>query len=222
MGTRFWRFSTLIIRTILKVTRLLTLSYFCIGVAASHAAPQKLLVLGDSISAAYGMSLEQGWVALLARHLATSHPDLSIVNASVSGETTSGALLRLPSLLAETKPTIVLVELGGNDGLRGYPTGLLRDNLKQLVTASQASGAQVIVVQMEIPPNYGARYTGAFRASYALIAEQTNSVLAPFMLDGVATHSDLMQPDGIHPTVAAQQQLLDNILPTILAVLKSL
>jgi acyl-CoA thioesterase-1 len=178
--------------------------------------------MGDSISAAYGMSLKQGWVALLAGQLATSHPNLTIVNASVSGETTSGALARLPSLLAETEPTIVLVELGGNDGLRGYPTGLLRDNLKQLVTLSQAYGAQVIVVQMEIPPNYGGRYTRAFHASYALIAEQTNSVLAPFMLDGVATHSDLMQPDGIHPTVAAQQLLLDNILPTVLAVLKSL
>lgn len=209
----------MIIRNILKTTRFVALTCIFIGAAASHASAQKLLVVGDSISAAYGMSLQQGWVALLAGRLTVSHPNIVVVNASVSGETTSGALLRLPKLLAETKPDIVLVELGGNDGLRGYPIGLLRDNLKQLVTLSQGSGAQVIVVQMEIPPNYGARYTRAFHASYALTAEQTDSVLAPFILDGVATQRKLMQADGIHPTVAAQQQLMDNIFPSILAVL---
>jgi len=168
------------------------------------------------------MSLQQGWVALLAGRLAISHPELSVVNASVSGETTGGALLRLPKLLADTKPEIVLVELGGNDGLRGYPIPLFRDNLAQLVTLSQASGARVIVVQMEIPPNYGTRYSGAFHDSYSLIAKQTDSLLAPFLLEGVAIHDGLMQADGIHPSIAAQAMLLENILPTLLAALNEL
>ncbi len=176
-------------------------------------------MLGDSISAAYGMSVQQGWVALLARQLEHDHPDVDIINASISGETTVGGLRRLPGLLAQHKPDIVLLELGANDGLRGYPIGSFRKNLQEIVELSQRSGAELIVVQMEIPPNYGGRYTRAFHDSYTLISENTASILAPFILDGVAGNPDLIQADGLHPTVDAQPRLMENLLPTILTLL---
>lgn len=169
------------------------------------------------------MSLEQGWVALLARELATTYPQqYTVVNASISGETTGGGLRRLPPLLAEHQPRLVIIELGANDGLRGFPLGNLRDNLGSLVELSQESGAGVILLPMEIPPNYGARYTAGFRQSYRDVARDSGSVLAPFVLDGVATDPALMQDDGIHPTAGAQAMLLDNVLPTISQVLSDL
>ena len=167
----------------------------------AQAKEHRLLVLGDSISAAYGMSLEQGWVALLAQNLADREPAPEVINASISGETTGGGLRRLPALLAQHSPSLVILELGGNDGLRGFPLSALRSNLDQLVDLSQAAGAEVILVPMEIPPNYGARYTAGFRASF------------------VDTNPALMQADGIHPSVEAQPLLLQNILPTVQAVL---
>ena len=177
------------------------------------------MVLGDSISAAYGMSLEQGWVSAMEDSLAPRYPGQKVVNASISGETSGGALVRLPALLQQHQPSLVIVELGGNDGLRGYPLSKFRQNLEALVTQSQDQGARVIVVPMEIPPNYGSRYTAGFRQVFRDVAQKTGSTLAPFLLDGVATNPELMQDDGIHPTVAAQPLLLDNILPTVLAVL---
>jgi acyl-CoA thioesterase-1 len=174
---------------------------------------RSVLVLGDSISAAYGMSLDQGWVALLAGRLAETHPEWQVVNASISGETSAGAAARLPALLAEHKPAVVVIELGGNDGLRGYPVKRLRNNLRSMVEQSRASGAQVLLLAMEIPPNYGSRYTQAFRSSFATVAEETGSALSPFMLDGVATDQSLMQNDGIHPSVEAQPLLLANVWP---------
>ena len=152
----------------------------------------------------------------MERRLTDSHPDVTIINASISGETTGGGLRRLPGLLASHKPTIVLVELGANDGLRGYPNKSFRHNLNEIVTLSQQIDAKVILVQMEVPPNYGTRYTSAFHDSYTLVAESTDSILAPFIMAGVAGNSTLIQGDGLHPTVAAQPQLLDNILPTLL------
>jgi acyl-CoA thioesterase-1 len=183
------------------------------------ANEQKILVLGDSISAAYGMSLEQGWVARLASRL---EPGFTVVNASISGETTEGGLRRLPPLLQTHQPDLVIIELGGNDGLRGYPLKTLRENLAGMVDLSQQSGARVILVPMEIPPNYGTRYTEGFRLAYQSVAEATDSTLAPFILDGVATRPRLMQPDGIHPTVEAQPLLLENMLPTVESVLADL
>jgi acyl-CoA thioesterase-1 len=184
-----------------------------------QAREHRILVLGDSISAAYGMSLEQGWVTLLVEQLANLESPSEVVNASISGETTAGGLRRLPQLLAQHRPNVVIIELGGNDGLRGYPLDRLRTNLDRLVALSVEAGAQVILVPMQIPPNYGARYTAGFRDSFTDIADSTGTLLAPFLLDGIATDPALMQADGIHPTVAAQPLLLENILPTIQIVL---
>ena len=179
------------------------------------ARANTLLVVGDSISAAYGMSLDKGWVALLAGRMAESHPDYTVINASISGETTGGALRRIDQLLAQHQPSVVLIELGGNDGLRGFPINRFRDNLTQLAQRSQAAGAKVIIAAIRIPPNYGSRYTSSFHDSFALVADATDSLLAPFILQDIATEPGLMQADGIHPTVEAQQILLDNLYPYI-------
>ncbi len=218
MGTRFCRFSVLIMQQFLyhylRAPALLGLLLLAIGNPA-FAKENTLLVLGDSISAAYGMSLDKGWVALLAGQMAQSHPDYQVVNASISGETTGGALSRLDSLLEQHKPAVVVIELGGNDGLRGYPVNKLRGNLNQLAKRSSDAGARVVMVSIQIPPNYGSRYTSSFHESYALVAENTDSILTPFILDGIATDADLMQADGIHPKSEAQANMLDNMLPYI-------
>jgi acyl-CoA thioesterase-1 len=191
--------------------------------SAVQAREHNILVLGDSISAAYGMSLQQGWVALLAQQLKDQHPQqYTVVNASISGETTTGGLRRLPPLLQEHQPAVVIIELGANDGLRGFPLGTLRRNLMTLVRTSQDAGAKVILLPMEIPPNYGARYTSGFRQSFVQVAEETDSAITPFLLEGVATDPALMQGDGIHPTVQAQPKLLHNALPTVMKVLEQL
>lgn len=187
--------------------------------AQAVADENKILVLGDSISAAYGMSLEQGWVAELAVYLKERDGGIQVVNASISGETTAGGLRRLPLLLQENQPSIVILELGANDGLRGYSLNTLYDHLKSLVEMAQQADAKVILIPMEIPPNYGSRYTSGFRESFRQVALETNCTLAPFILDGVATNPTLMQGDGIHPTVEAQPLLLNNVLPTVITVL---
>ena len=181
----------------------------------ANANEQTLLVLGDSISAAYGMSLDEGWVALLARQIEQTHPGVDVVNASISGETTGGALRRLPGLLAQHAPQVVLIELGGNDGLRGFPIKSFRDNLSALAGQSNEAGARVVILPMEIPPNYGTRYTTSFRESYPLVAQQSNAILGPFILDGIATDPSLMQADGIHPLPEAQEAMMRNVLPAI-------
>ncbi len=189
---------------------------------STRASEQNILVLGDSISAAYGMSLDQGWVAQLASELQQDYPQFAVVNASISGETTAGGLRRLPALLEEHKPSVVIIELGANDGLRGYPLATLRSNLTALAELARDSGARVIILPMEIPPNYGARYTSGFRESFRDVAQETDSVLAPFLLDGVATDPTLVQDDGLHPTVAAQPLILANVLPSVSEVLAEL
>ena len=166
------------------------------------------------------MSVQQGWVALLSRQLAQSHPELAVVNASISGETTGGGLRRLPPLLNQHKPDFVVVELGANDGLRGHPIKSFHTNLAAIVKMAQDSGAHVVLLQMEIPPNYGSRYTRAFHQTYAEVANETGSTLSPFLLDGVAGDPALTQADGIHPRQEAQERLLQNVLPTLLSVLE--
>jgi acyl-CoA thioesterase-1 len=181
----------------------------------ARANEQKILVLGDSISAAYGMSLEQGWVAQMATALGELHPQVSVVNASISGETSDGGLRRLPALLEAHTPGVVIIELGANDGLRGYPLKNLKSNLSSMVTLAQQAGAKVVLLPMEIPPNYGPRYTSGFRNTFQEVATESDSLLAPFLLDGVATDPKLIQSDGLHPTIEAQPLILDNVLPTV-------
>ena len=183
--------------------------------ARESPAQRALLVLGDSISAAYGMDLQQGWVQLLADRLAARSAPWAVVNASISGDTTAGGLSRLPALLEKHRPRVVIIELGGNDGLRGYPIDQLRSNLRNLIEQSQAAGARVLILPMEIPPNLGPRYTTLFRESFHTVAGDTGARVGGFILEGVATDPQLMQSDGIHPTAEAQPKLLDNIWPDL-------
>jgi acyl-CoA thioesterase-1 len=171
------------------------------------------LVFGDSISAAYGIQRDQGWVARLAERLAAGDPAWRVVNASVSGETTGGGLARLPDALAAHQPDVVVIELGGNDGLRGYPLPRIRDNLEKMVTLARDAGSAVLLVGMQIPPNYGPPYTQGFAALFREVAASHSVPLVPFLLEQVALTPALMQDDGIHPTAAAQPMLLDTVWP---------
>ena len=174
------------------------------------------MIVGDSLSAGYGINPQQGWVNLLQSRLNQQFPKQhNVVNASVSGETTSGALARLPKLLQVHKPDIVVIELGGNDGLRGQAPQMIQKNLAQLVQQSQRSKAQVIVLGMKIPPNYGTAYSTAFENNYKVISQQYKVKLMPFFMQGVAGQKSLMQKDQIHPNVTAQKILLDNAYPYI-------
>jgi acyl-CoA thioesterase-1 len=191
---------------------------FLLALAAGIApagARTKILVVGDSISAAYGIQREAGWVALLDRRLGEVDRQWQVVNASISGETTGGGLARLPNALAAHDPAVVIIELGGNDGLRGYPVANIRDNLDQLVTLAKAEDRDVLLLGIQIPPNYGPRYTTAFANMYREIAAQQNVALVPFLLEKVALTPALMQNDGIHPTAEAQPQLLETIWPLL-------
>jgi acyl-CoA thioesterase-1 len=183
---------------------------------ATQAQTQTILVLGDSLSAAYGIPREAGWVALLEGRL----PQASIVNASISGETTEGGVNRIAALLEKHSPDIVIVELGGNDGLRGFQLQRIRDNLARLVEQSQSAGARVLLVGMKIPPNYGLRYTEGFHESFSLTAKRYDITLVPFLLDGIATDPGLMQEDGIHPNEKAQKRLLENVWPHLQALIE--
>jgi len=173
-----------------------------------------VLVVGDSLSAEYGLARGTGWVALLERRLVGSGPKAQVVNASISGDTTSGGRSRLPALLARHKPQLVVIELGGNDALRGLPLKGTEDNLRAMVRASKAMGAQVLLVGMQVPPNYGRRYADDFAGLFARVAADEKTALVPFLLAGVADGPDadrLFQPDRIHPTAEAHPQMLDNV-----------
>ena len=182
---------------------------------AQGAVAGTLLVVGDSISAAFGLDSRQGWVALLEKRLSEEGFEHSVVNASISGDTSAGGAARLSALLAEHKPELVIIELGGNDGLRGQPPAQLQQNLASMIDASQASGAEVLLLGMRLPPNYGARYTSAFAQVFADLAERKQVPLVPFFLEGVGGVPGMMQADGIHPTQDAQAVLLDNVWPTL-------
>lgn len=174
-----------------------------------------VLVVGDSISAAFGMDTRQGWVHLLDERMRQEGFEHQLVNASISGDTSAGGAARLPALLAEHKPQLVIVELGGNDGLRGLPPGQLQQNLASMVDASRDAGAKVLLLGMRIPPNYGERYTTAFAKVFDDVAADKNVPLVPFLLEGVGGVTSLMQDDGVHPAVAAQPRLLENVWPTL-------
>lgn len=182
-------------------------------VAPAEARPV-LLVLGDSLSAEYGLARDTGWVKLLEQRLAAQPSNqYSVVNASISGETTSGGLTRLPALLANHRPSVVVIELGANDGLRGLPLDLMRKNLRAMIDASLAAGARVLVVGMRIPPNYGRDYAERFFNVFGEVARQAKVGHAPFILDGIAEDLTLFQADRIHPTEKAQSRMLDNVWP---------
>ena len=174
-----------------------------------------ILVVGDSLSAEYGLSRGTGWVQLLADRLRSSGSDYTVVNSSISGETTSGGRTRLPALLDQHRPRIVVIELGANDGLRGLPLNAMRDNLAAMVRASQAAGAAVLLVGVRVPPNYGRDYAERFAAVFPALAKEMRVALAPFLLDGFAESLDYFQADRIHPNEAAQVRLLDNVWPTL-------
>ena len=191
--------------------------FLCVGLlgaapagSAAPAAP-KILVLGDSLSAAYGIRVEQGWVALLQARLRAQGYGHRVVNASSSGETTGGALARLPRALQTHKPAIVIVELGGNDGLRGLPVADVRANLESIIDLSQQAGARILLVGIRIPPNYGPAYTRDFDRMYADLARRHALPHVPFLLADVALDDGLMQDDGIHPNAAAQPRLLEAV-----------
>ncbi|WP_183329627.1 arylesterase [Halomonas campaniensis] len=192
----------------LPVTITLTL---VAGAALAEARPT-LLVMGDSLSAAYGIEADEGWVSLLEARL---DGKARVVNASISGETSAGGASRLPELLGQHAPDIVLLELGGNDGLRGLPPGQFEANMTRMVEASLDAGAEVLLLGIDIPPNYGQAYRDAFTGVYHRLAEEFDLPLVPFLLEGVALDETLMQGDGIHPTAEAQPLILDNVWPTL-------
>ena len=185
------------------------------------ASASTILVFGDSLSAAYGIRPEQGWVTLLTQRLQTQGYGYQVVNASVSGETSSGGLERLPRALSLHTPGIVVLELGANDGLRGLPVSAMRDNLAQMVRLAQRAGAHVLLVGIRIPPNYGPRYTDEFARVYPELAQQYHLPLVPFLLEKVALDPALMQEDGMHPNAAAEPIVLDTLWPYLKPLLNN-
>lgn len=182
------------------------------AVVAVQAAPARtVLVLGDSLSAAHNIATEQGWVHLLEVRLGKMVPPWTVVNASISGETSLSGRNRLPALLATYRPGVVVIELGANDGLQGLPLTQLRDNLTAMVSAAQATHARVLLLGIELPLNYGPQYRDGLRAVYAGLAKQKHVALLPFLLDGVALDPALMQADGLHPTAAGELKVLENV-----------
>ncbi len=200
------------LRTIVAIAALVLCT---VSIAASRPV---ILVLGDSLSAEYGLPRDTGWVKLLADRLASAAGGggkYSVVNASISGETTSGGRNRLPALLKQHAPAIVVIELGGNDGLRGLPLAALRDNLQAMISASRAAGARVLLIGMDIPPNYGAEYADRFARTFGDVARAQKVALVPFLLKGFADQLDYFQADRIHPNERAQPRMLDNVWPAL-------
>jgi len=182
---------------------------------AEVATPRTVAVLGDSLSAGYGLRIQEGWVTLLSQRLASEGYGYKVVNASVSGETTQGGLARLPRVLELHKPAIVIIELGGNDGLRGLPLATSRENLRRAIELARAARARVVLVGMMIPPNYGERYAQEFRDMYTSLAATYSLALVPFLLDHVALEPGLMQADGIHANAKGQPRMLENVWPAL-------
>jgi acyl-CoA thioesterase I len=198
------------------VKRLLALLVLMVAGSSAMAGEPVILVFGDSISAGYGLDhVEQGWVELLKTRLKTQGYGYQVVNASVSGETTAGGLARLPRALEVHHPTILILELGGNDGLRALPISQMRTNLKAMVESASAAGARVVLLGMRMPPNYGPEYTEQFRLTFSELANDKKLPLVPFLLNDIALSPKLMQGDQIHPNALGQPILLDNVWPAL-------
>jgi acyl-CoA thioesterase-1 len=199
----------------------LALTSLLIGLQGASAAQNRIILsFGDSLSAAYGLQSDQGWVALLQRRLHDQGYEYQIINASVSGETSSGGLERLPHLLATQHPAVVLLELGANDGLRGLPLQTVHDNLARMIMLARESGAQVLLLGIRLPPNYGARYTTGFADLYSSLGHEAHVPWVPFLLEGVALDPALMQPDGLHPVAAGEPRVLDTVWPYLVPLLR--
>ena len=186
--------------------------------AQAQTKQRKILVVGDSLSAEYGLRRGTGWVALLEKRLAEQKITAKVINASISGDTTSGGRSRLPALLSQNKPTLVIIELGGNDALRGLPLKMTQDNLSAMTEAAQKAGAQVLLVGMQVPPNYGADYSAKFAGTFEAVAIARKAQLVPFFLRGVADGTDalkMFQSDRIHPKEEAHPLMLDNVWPVL-------
>ncbi|MBC7756155.1 MAG: arylesterase [Bdellovibrio sp.] len=195
-----------------------------IATKTTIARTQTILVFGDSLSAGYGLTQDQGWVVLLGQQLAQNKLgklSYKVVNASISGETTSGGLARFSAALATHKPNIVILELGANDGLRGLPINEMQTNLSQMIVQAKTAKAKVLLVGMKIPPNYGLKYSKNFSATYSNLANQHHIALVPFLLEGVAGKPELTQADGLHPLVIAQPQLLENVWGILVKMLNN-
>lgn len=204
----------------LRLRSIVFLALICVG-AQAQANQNTLMVFGDSLSAAHGVQTGEAWVALLKDRLDEEGlGQWQVVNASIGGETTDGGLRRLPELLDENEPSIVIIELGGNDGLRGFPPNVIRQNLSSMIEQVHEAGARTLLVGMQIPPNYGQRYTRAFADIYPELAEEHETELVPFFLEGVYDQEGMMQDDDIHPTAKAQDQLLDNVWPVLEPMLR--
>ncbi len=182
-----------------------------VSAAPAHALGGVILVLGDSLSSAYGLDVDDGWVHLLRQRLEQSQAGYRVVNASISGDTSKGGATRLPRALEKYRPDIVIVELGGNDGLRGLALSVTRANLERIINDAQASGARVLLLGMRLPPNYGPAYTNAFHAIYETLADEYQASRVPFLLDGIGGVEGMMQADGIHPRSEAQPLMLENV-----------
>lgn len=195
------------------------LSLVLLLAGSAHAEDRRLLVMGDSLSAAYGLAADQGWVHLLDQRLALERPGWRAVNASISGETTAGGASRIVSELERHAPAAVLIELGANDGLRGLPLDLAKANLERMILAASERGARVGLIGMRIPPNYGADYTGAFMAMYTTLSERHALPLLPFLLEPIAAEREAFLQDNLHPTAEAQPRLLEHVWPLALALI---
>ena len=209
------------IQNILRFLQLLILvAVWALASSGVLAKSSQILVVGDSISAGYGLSTGEGWVDLLTKKLGKEKIPANVVNASISGDTTAGGLSRLPALLAKHKPTHVVIELGGNDGLRGSPVATAKANLLKMAELSKASGAKVLIVGMQMPPNFGPNYTAQFEAMFVDVAKSVDAGLVPTLLGKIGTDLSKFQPDRIHPTAAAQPTLLDTVWPALVKLLK--
>jgi acyl-CoA thioesterase I len=208
--------------TLLPMPRALKTLLFCMLFAfgAPAAAQRSILILGDSLSAAYGISQARGWVALLDARLKRERPDYIVANASVSGDTTAGGAARLGAALERHRPAVVVLELGGNDGLRGLPVTEMKKNLAAMIEQSRKAGARVLLLGMKIPPNYGPDYADAFEAAYADLAKHYQTALVPFLLEDFADKPDFFLPDRIHPTEAAQPLMAERVMKALQPLLK--
>ena len=201
---------------------------FTVGAQAQPAAqrpyvatdPRTVLVMGDSLSAAYGLSTSEGWVALTADRIAAQKPGWRVVNASISGETTAGGAARIVEAVVRHRPAVVVIELGANDALRGLPLRQTRRNLARMIGAAQGIGAEVLLLGMRIPPNYGAAYTAEFERGYRDLARRFDTALVPFLLQPIATRRDSFQGDNLHPSAAAQPALRDHVWPVLAPLLR--